>query len=333
LSNAQFVACHTQLLSFKGLHRLEIERAMHLRILQNFVQVADAGSLTAAAAAIPLAQPALTRQIRELESEMGVQLLQRLPRGVRLTQAGVIFYESSQRILAEAAQMKQRLARSQQTAQDTVVLGVSPTLAHVLLPALFETCVNTLEGVVLRSREAFTPALMEWLERGVIDMAIVTNPGSGRPLALQPLLAEPFALISHVGMRIAPIVQVQQISRIPLLMTSLHRSIVERQFAALGKQLQVQAEIDSVDSIRELVARGRWATIMPVSVFKANRVAADLVVSEISGVQLHRQLVLATRLESRPSVALNSVRELVEAEFARLARRGVFSFGDVKPTS
>jgi LysR family transcriptional regulator, nitrogen assimilation regulatory protein len=301
---------------------------VNLRTLQNFVAVADAGSLTAAALAIPIAQPALTRQVRELELEMGVQLLQRLPRGVRLTQAGVTFYESAQRILAEAVQLKQKLARSQESAQATVVLGVSPTLAQLLLPALFETCLNTLQGVVLRSREAFTPALLEWLERGVIDMAVVTNPGSGRNLLLQPLLAEPFALVSHSSMRVGPVVTAQQLARIPLLMTNLHRAIVEQQFAAVGKALQVQAEIDSVDSIRELVSRGRWATIMPVSVFKDSQAAAPLVMSEIAGVQLHRQLVLATRLESRPSLALQRVQELVEAEFARLARRGMFSFGE-----
>jgi LysR family transcriptional regulator, nitrogen assimilation regulatory protein len=319
--------CHTKRLSFKGYRDIGTTRNMHLRTLQNFVTVADAGSLTAAAAAIPLAQPALTRQVRELEAEMGVQLLQRLPRGVRLTQAGVSFYESAQRILAETARLKQKLARSQEATQATVVLGVSPTLAQLLLPGLFETCLNTLQGVVLRSREAFTPALLEWLERGVIDMAVVTNPGSVRTLAMQPLLAEPFALVSHASMRIGTVVPAQQLTRIPLLMTSLHRGIVERQLASLGKTLTVQAEIDSVDSIRELVARGRWATIMPVSVFKDSQGPAQLVMSEISGVQLHRQLVLATRHEGQPSVALLRVHELVEAEFARLTRRGVFGFG------
>lgn len=329
LSNARFAGCHHRLLSFKGFHALAQTPTVNLRTLRNFVIVADAGSLTAAAAAIPLAQPALTRQVRELEAEMGVQLLQRLPRGVRLTQAGVSFYESAQRILAEAARLKQTLARSREAAEATVVLGVSPTLAQLLLPGLFETCLNTLQGVVLRSREAFTPALLEWLERGVIDMAIVTNPGTGRPLSLQPLMAEPFALVSHAGMRLPPVVPAQQLTRIPLLMTSLHRGIVERQLASLGRTLTVQAEIDSVDSIRELVSRGRWATIMPVSVFKDSHAPAQLVMSEISGVQLHRQLVLATRLETHPSVALLRVQELVNAEFGRLTRRGVFSFGEV----
>lgn len=300
---------------------------MHLRTMQYFIAIADAGSLTAAAAAIPIAQPALTRQLRELESELGVQLLQRLPRGVRLTQAGVTFYESAQRILTEATRLRQRLSNEQKSSHATVVLGASPTLARVLLPGLLENCFNTLEGIELRTREAFTPALMDWLEKGVIDMAIVTNPGSGRALSFYPLLGEPFALVSHTSMRVGPVASVNQLTRIPLLMTSLHRGIVERQMLALGKQLNVQAEIDSVDSIRELLLRGRWATIMPVSVFKDIGMYPEITMSEISGVQLNRMLVLATRIESRPSAALMQVHELVEAEFSRLMRQGVFSFG------
>jgi len=299
---------------------------MNLRTLRYFVAVADAGSLTAAAAAIPIAQPALTRQMRDLEAEMGVALLQRLPRGVRLTQAGVTFYESAQRMLAEQARLAQKLARSQASTKATVVLGVSPTLARLLLPGLFETCLNALPDVVLRSREAFTPQLLDWLERGVIDMAILTNPDTGRAMSMQPLLAEPFALVSHASMHIGPVVLLQHLTRIPLLMTSLHRGIVERQLATLGRQLNVQAEIDSVDSIRELVSRGRWATIMPVSVFKESAAPAQIVMSEISGVQLNRQLVLATRLEAGSPAAVSLVQELVEAEFGRLARLGVFSF-------
>lgn len=304
---------------------------MHLRTLAYFVAVADAGSLTAAAAAIPIAQPALTRQMRELESELGVQLLQRLPRGVRLTQAGLSVYESAQRMLGEAARLRQTLARSQSIDKETVVLGASPTLARLLLPGLFESCAALLGGMALRTREAFTPMLLDWLERGLVDMAVVANPESGRPLSLHHLVVEPFALISHTSMRIAPVVMVSQLARIPLLMTSLHRGIVERQLLSVGKRLNVHSEIDSVDSIRELVVRGRWATIMPISVFKGGSRPRSIRMSEISGVQLNRQLMLATRLHPRPNPALSLVQELVESEFARLEREGAFSFGPTTP--
>jgi LysR family nitrogen assimilation transcriptional regulator len=299
---------------------------MNLRALRYFVAIADAGSLTAAAAAVSVAQPALTRQLRELETDLGVQLLLRLPRGVRLTPAGVTLYESAQRMLAEAARVRQLLASRNTEQKATVVLGASPTLTRVLLPGLFESCLGSVSGIELRAREAFTPALLDWLERGVIDMAIVTNPEPGRPLSLYPLLGEPFALVSHPSLKIDPVVSVRQLAGIPLLMTTLHRSLVDRQLLPLGVRLQLRAEIDSVDSIRELVMRGAWATLMPISVFKEPAAARGVVISEISGVQLNRLLVLATRIETWDSSPQLALKEIIESEFARLAREGMFSF-------
>lgn len=299
---------------------------MNLKALRYFVAIADAGSLTAAAAAVSVAQPALTRQLRELEADLGVQLLLRLPRGVRLTPAGVTLYESAQRMLAEAAHVRQRLAQRQADPQAAVVLGASPTLTRVLLPGLFESCLRSVSGIQLRVREAFTPTLLDWLERGLVDMAIVTNPEPGRPLSLLPLLGEPFALVTHPSMKIGPVVTVRQLVALPLLMTSLHRSLVDRQLLPLGARLTLQAEIDSVDAIRELVLRGRWATLMPISVFKEPATTRRVVISEISGVQLNRLLVLATRIESVDSPPQLALKEIIEAEIARLTRTGLFSF-------
>ncbi len=299
---------------------------MNLRALRYFVAIADAGSLTAAAAAVNIAQPALTRQLRELENDLGVPLLLRLPRGVRLTPAGVTLYESAQRMLAEAARVRQLLAKRLDEQQSPVVLGASPTLARVLLPGLFEACQRAVSGIELRAREAFTPTLMDWLERGMIDMAILTNPEPGRPLSLHPLMGEPFALVSHPSLGVEPVVSARQLTGLPLLMTTLHRGLVDRQLQPLGLRLQVRAEIDSVDSIRELVLRGPWATVMPISVFKEPATAQRVRISEISGVQLNRLLVLASRIENLGNASMAAVRDIIESEIARLGREGIFSF-------
>ena len=299
---------------------------MNLRTLKYFVAIADAGSFTSAASVIPIAQPALTRQMRELEAELGVQLLERRPRGVVLTAAGATFYASARRMLAEAARVREQLSRRRFGGKAAVTIGAPPTLAGLLLPGLLEISAHTLKGIELRCREAFTPVLLEWLERGAIDMAVVTNPEGGRGLSFQPLLSEPFALVSNRGLGYGELVQIEQIARIPLLMTSLHRGIVEQQMRFLGQSLNVHWEIDSVDAIRQLVCRGRWATIMPISVFKDVTELAQLTVSEISSVQLNRQLVLATRAAARATPAVSLVQELIEGEFARLSQEGRFSF-------
>lgn len=301
---------------------------MNLKTLRYFVAIADAGSFTAAAAAVSIAQPALTRQLRDLEADLGVQLLQRSARGVRLTQAGATLYESARRMLAEAARMRQQLGGAVANADSTVVLGVSPTLTPVLLPGVFERC-HKLAGVHLVVREAFTPQLMEGLERGRFDMAVVTNPEPHRALALQPLLAEPFALITPATRAMPAVVSLAELARVPLLMTKLHRGIVERTLAPLGARVNIEAEIDSVDAIRELVLQGRWATAMPVSVFKESR-AGSARLSEISGVQLNRMLVLATRIDRAQSSAIAVVTDVVRSEATKLAEQGVFSFGAVR---
>lgn len=305
---------------------------MNLRTLRYFVAIADAGSFTAAATALSIAQSALTRQLRDLETELGVQLLQRGPRGVRLTQEGATLYESAQRMLAESARVRQLLTNGDAASASTVVLGVSPTLTRVLLPGVFERCHHSLAGIRLVVREAFTPQLLESLERGRIDLAVVTNPEPNRALAHQPLLAEPFALITPADADTPPVVPLAALAKIPLLMTRLHRGIVERTLAPLGTRLNIQAEIDSVDAIRELVLQGRWATVMPVSVFKEQR-QGTVRLSEVSGVQLHRMLMLATRIERAQNSAIGVVADVVRAEAGKLAAAGIFSFGSAPVTT
>ncbi len=299
---------------------------MNLKALRYFVAISDAGSLSAASQVISVAQPALSRQLRELEKDLGVQLLLRSSRGVHLTPAGATLYESAQRILNEASRVRQQLTGRSAQMDTTISLGAAPTLARVLLPGLFARCQKSIASIRLRIREAYTPVLLHQVERGLIDMAVVTGSEAEQPLSIHPLLGEPFALVAHVSRKMRPVISIGHLSRIPILITSLHRRIIERQLAPLGGHLNVHAEIDSVDSIRELVLHGRWATLMPISVFKETRAAHPITLSEISGVQLNRLLVLATRLNSNYNPAIAAVSDMIQAEFARLSRQGTFSF-------
>jgi DNA-binding transcriptional LysR family regulator len=297
---------------------------MDLRALRYFMAIADSGSFTAAAASVRIAQPALSRHVRELEAELGVALLRRTARGALLTQEGATLYESARRILAEAAQVKSQIMARAQAGQATVTVGASPTLGRVMLPGLFERCDTGLSEFRISVREAFTPVLCDWIAKGLVDVALVTNPPASREYVLHPLCTEPFALVMGAARRVAPSVSLSELARIPLLMTSFHRSIVERQLQVAGGRLNIHAEIDSVDSIRELVLQGRWATLMPVSVFHGLPDGA-VGIAEIPGVQLHRLLMLATRAGGAAAQGVELVMEMIRSECASLVARGVFS--------
>ncbi len=298
---------------------------MNLRALRYFVAIADAGSVTGAAETIAVAQPALSRHLRELERDLNTQLLQRTARGVRLTQAGATLYESAQRIIAESLRVREKLTGQDHPGQAAVGLGAPPSLVRLLIPGVFERCQRSMFGLRLQVREAFAPALIEWVEKGVIDMAIVTNPPAGRAIAMHPLLSEPFALACPIDRSPGPVISVAQLARIPLLVTNLHRNVAERQMAPLGLSLNIQAEIDSVDVVREIVLQGQGSTLMPVSVFKDVRDGDKIALSEVSGIQLHRQLIMATRIDRYETQAISVLRDLVLSEFDRLAQAGLFS--------
>jgi LysR family nitrogen assimilation transcriptional regulator len=299
---------------------------MDLRVLRYFVAIADAGSITAAASRVCVAQSALSRHIRGLEEDLGTTLIRRLPRGIRLTAAGAALYQSATRMLDEAAHVRGLLADRESLSDLNVIVGTSPTLARVLVPGLIERCGRSPTGLAVTVREAFTPMLLEWLHRRLIDVAVVTNPDPDEPLSFRPILGEPFALVCPAAQGRGSVVTPEELSRIPVILTSLHKRIVERQLAMLGARLQIHSVIDSVDSICELVMRGGYSTIMPVSVFASDsRVRHMVTLSEVSGIPLSRILTVATRNEPRPSAGVVVLQELIVSEFTALASRGVFS--------
>jgi LysR family nitrogen assimilation transcriptional regulator len=298
---------------------------MNLRTLRYFKAIADAGSFTAAASLVSIAQPALTRQIRALEADLGVQLLSRSVRGVRLTPAGVSLYESAKRMLDEEARVMRELGGTRSSRKQAVGIGISPTLAGILLPKVFDRCFKQIDGIELVTREATSPILAQALEIGSIDLAVLTNPTPSSSVSLEPLLSEPFALVSAAHKYMAAVVPLNNLGDIPLLMTPINRLIVEEQLAPFGVSLQVQAEIDSVAAIRELVMLGTWATLMPVSTFKSE--ACDqLLLTEITGIQLHRTVALATRIDNARVFEVSAVAGVVRSEMQRLTSEGVFGF-------
>jgi LysR family nitrogen assimilation transcriptional regulator len=300
---------------------------MELRALRYFLAVVDAGSFNAAATAIAISQPALTRQIHDLEQDLDVLLLHRTSRGVRLTPAGVTLYLSAQKIVAEANRARAALVKPRTpTADVSVVLGASPSVARVLVPGIFSAC-KRVSSLRLSVREAFTPTLLDWLVKGIVDVAIITRTEEPvtLPVTLQPLLSEPFVLAAPRDRKMPSILHVSDLPKTPLLMTILHSRLVETELARIGGQLSIEAEIDSVDSIREMVQQGSGCTLMPVSVFRTDS-GERVTLSEIAGSQLQRQLLIATRIERNESEGIVALRDLVVAESDRLTRNGIFSF-------
>ena len=305
---------------------------MDLKSLDYFVRVAELGSITRAAAEIGMAQPALTRSLRRLEVELGTPLLVRLPRGVRLTSAGREFAERAGQIVRDIALARDRLPQKEASGSKRVLLGTSPTLAHVLVPGIITRVHHGSPAIQLKVVEGFSTQLHEALGSGRLDIAVMTNPAASRDLLLTPLLAEPIALVLPVAQaRGRKAVTLVELAQWPLIMTAGLRAIVEEQLVRFAAHLTVQMEVDAVEAIRRLLLSGSGATLMPVSVFHDDIAAGRLAACSIEGANLHRLLVLATRAGLQRSAATSEVAAIIRAEVDALLAEGVFNQTDSKP--
>jgi len=307
---------------------------MELRSLHYFVQIADEGSITRAADKLGIAQPALTRRIKQLEGELGAQLLTRLPRGVRLTSAGRDFLEHARKVVAEVSRARDQIRGNPRAVRGRVVVGTSPTLAPLLLPGCVARARQLMPGVALKLVEGFSPQLLDALLAGRLDLAVMTNPPRSPGVALTPLLSEPIVVVCPPEARgTRPAYSLAELARLPLVISAGIRVVVEEQLAAFGGTLRVETEADSIEAIRRILLAGAGATLMPVSTFHAEIAARRLAAYPVEGANLHRILVLARAAgEVRPG-ALAEMERIVRGEMTRLAEENLFKLPARKKAS
>lgn len=176
---------------------------MNLRDLVYLVALADHRHFGRAAAASHVSQPTLSTQIRKLEDELGVTLIERAPRRVMLTPAGLDIAERARRVIAEVAQMKEAARRSRDPEAGTLRLGLFPTLAPYLLPHVVPRIRARFPRLELLLVEEKTEQVLRMLREGRLDAGVLALPLHDDQLHVEPLFEEPFLLAVPQGHRLA----------------------------------------------------------------------------------------------------------------------------------
>ncbi|OHE87492.1 MAG: DNA-binding transcriptional regulator OxyR, partial [Lysobacterales bacterium RIFOXYA1_FULL_68_6] len=167
---------------------------MNLRDLKYLVALADHKHFGRAAAACYVSQPTLSTQIKKLEDELGVPLVERAPRKVMLTPAGRDAAERARRIVAEVEQMKEAARRSQDPEAGTVRLGLFPTLGPYLLPHVVPRIRARFPHLELLLVEEKSDVLLSRLREGRLDAGLLALPVADDQLHTEFLFEEPFVL-------------------------------------------------------------------------------------------------------------------------------------------
>lgn len=296
--------------------------AMDLARLRYFVAVAEAGSFSRSAAALSLSQPALSRQVRLLEEEVGLRLLERTGRGAVLTDAGMALTAHARGIFELAERARADMRERQLTPRGRLTVGLPPRVAHVITADLVERFHAQFPQAAITVVEGLSIRLHEWLVAGRVDLAIVFDPAHSPQIQLETLLREPLVLISvkplPQRLRLAEVVQ-----RALVMPSGPHalRQLLEQHTRPRGLPLKLVAEVDSVQTVLSLVARGVADTVLPISATRAWVYPRRLQVAAIHAPVIRNKLVLAVPA-AHPATRLSRyagqlLRELVTEHFAQ----------------
>jgi LysR family hydrogen peroxide-inducible transcriptional activator len=165
---------------------------MEVHQLRYFCAVARHGTFTRASEVEHVAQPSLSQQILKLETELGARLFDRLPRAAKLTVFGKTFLPKAERILRELEEAKTELLEMSGNEKGEVVVGIIPTIAAYLLPRLLNGFAAQHPFITVKISEDITPALLQHLQDGTIDIAVAALPIAGSELDSEELFEEKF---------------------------------------------------------------------------------------------------------------------------------------------
>jgi LysR family transcriptional regulator, hydrogen peroxide-inducible genes activator len=176
---------------------------MEVHQLRYFCAVARHGTFTRASEVEHVAQPSLSQQILKLEAELGARLFDRLPRSAKLTVFGKAFLPKAERILRELQDAKTELRDMSGDAKGEVVVGIIPTISTYLLPKLLNNFTVRHPFTTIRIIEDITPALLQRLHEGTMDLAVAALPVAGTDLASVTLFEEKLYVVLPEKHRLA----------------------------------------------------------------------------------------------------------------------------------
>lgn len=281
---------------------------MNLKQLEYFVQVAEFGSFSKAAVVLDIAQPALSRQVRSLETELRQELFLRNGRGVVLTEAGKRLFDHSLAVLQLVTHAREDLDASRGALVGQVTIGLPPSFGHRLTLPLIDRFKKQLPAARLAIVEGLSTHIVEWVTTGRVDIGLVYNPEAQPGLEITPLLEEALGLVSHAGTgkrrRAASPLPMKELPRYPLIVPGrVHamRRLLETQAALAGIKLDIAWEVSSVPSIIDLVRAGYGHAVLTASGVAASAHSGELVMRRLVEPAPVSVLCLAISAHKRPT--------------------------------
>ncbi|NML97791.1 LysR family transcriptional regulator [Paraburkholderia sp. RP-4-7] len=296
---------------------------MDIRQIRTFLAIADTGSATRAAELLHIVQPAVSRQLKLLEDDVGAPLFERDRRGMQLTEAGHILLDRARRALRELESAQQEIRPTPGLVSGAVSLGLLPSSCELLTAPLVGALQRAFPQIRVSLSVGYTDHLLRWLESGEIDAALLYDPAASPALDVKPLVEESLSLVglASIGLSDDYPVSVAALGDAPLVLPSAPhrlRSLVEHACAVAGVGITFAAETNALSVQKALVAQGYGATVMPRVAVQQEIERGVFSAARIDGEAFLRRIYLAIPTTRRSSTAVrcattvlqNCVREI-----------------------
>ena len=285
---------------------------MDLKQLRALVTVAETGNVTKASALLNIVQPAVSRQLRLLEEDMGTPLFDRGRHGMELTEAGKAMVEYARRILNEVARAKAEIRPTQGTVGGIVTLGLLPSTCDLLSSTLVHSVSEKYPGIRLRISVGYAGHLLDWLETGEVDAALLYDQKPTPSLQVKPLLEEGLWVIGppSAKLRAGKPVPLARLAGQPMVLPSAPhglRALVEQAATLKGLELTVAVETNEMSVQKSLVIGGHGWTILPSIAVVDELARGTLTAAPLSAPAVVRKIVLAVPTNRQATTPVRSV--------------------------
>ncbi|MFT0546373.1 LysR family transcriptional regulator [Allopusillimonas ginsengisoli] len=305
---------------------------MDFRQLKAFLTVAETGNVTRAAELLNVVQPAVSRQIRLLEEDVGTSLFDRGRHGMMLTEAGKALMEYARRVMLELERARVELKSSEAEISGLVTIGLLPSTSEILSSAIVSAVAQHYPGIRMRIAMGYAGTLMHWLETGEVDAALLYGTERSKNIQTTPLVEEALWVIGPKEAKLRqnkPIPLVELAGRRMILPSAHHgiRILVDHACKNAGITLDLSVETNALSVQRSLVLGGHGLTILPPIA-----VADDLKQDRLSGTpvsqpNITRTIVLALPANRSTGKHIRCVLEILTEQMRQAIEKGIWMEG------
>lgn len=245
-------------------------QGLTLRQVRAFLVTVELGSVSAAARTLGLTQPAVGQQLRELEGQLRVHLFEKIGTRLQPTPAGLALMQPARDLLAAVGRLDDAAGRFRAGDSGRIRFGTGATACIHFLPAPLKRTKQALPGIEIAVTTGNTPEILDALEKGALDAALVTTQPDALPPSFEAELLFEDALCAllprHLAAALPTVVGPEDLAPLPLILyerNAATRSLIDAWFHAAGVPTTPVMELGSIEAIKELVDADLGCSIIP----------------------------------------------------------------------